>query len=488
MNLWVKRTGQLLSGAVALFFFSCADESSLTGFPNPHDKFDVSYIEIPLESKVYRIDSVLTQNLAGTLRLMAGSHTNNTSFGKITATGVSNIYPLTSALPAFTDGRKYVYDSVFLNLRFDYYCYGSAGKTTQAFAIHELADTLSTKRYYYADTPPPPFVASPLGTAEFDVDAVEFKKQFELANASKDTTVLKAQLENEFGQRLFTLAKTGGDTWNDDSLFSSVIKGIAIVPDAANDKVVGFDHLNSITSSLVASRVIVHYHIENADNTVNTDSLTVNFGLGRVNYTKLDPDFSGSPLSELMQTYQDVDPGALRYTQTGTGVITKVDFSNFFTFVDQFPNMIINSCELTITGFEDADKYPFINSFSLRLLKPDNKFRTLSYEFQSGSAIPSLADREEINYYAGSITDVGSYFSVVGDDGNAAALTLSEGKYSTYISLFAQQLYEKPAERRHQYFGLFPVNPSIGKAIDRTVFNKDNLKLKVYYTLPKAAQ
>ncbi len=62
MNLWANRVGQLASLAVALFFFSCEDEASVLGFKNQNQKFEASYIEIPIESSVLLLDSQRTSN------------------------------------------------------------------------------------------------------------------------------------------------------------------------------------------------------------------------------------------------------------------------------------------------------------------------------------------------------------------------------------------------------------------------------------------
>ena len=62
MNLWAKRIGQLAVFAVALFFLSCQDEASLLGYKNPNTKFQVSYVEIPIESSVLLLDSQRTSN------------------------------------------------------------------------------------------------------------------------------------------------------------------------------------------------------------------------------------------------------------------------------------------------------------------------------------------------------------------------------------------------------------------------------------------
>jgi hypothetical protein len=87
MNLWASRIGQLTTLAVALFFFSCEDETSTLGYKNPNSKFKVSYVEIPIESSVLLRDSVRTTNFTYSgepNKFLVGSYTDPV-FGKITA-------------------------------------------------------------------------------------------------------------------------------------------------------------------------------------------------------------------------------------------------------------------------------------------------------------------------------------------------------------------------------------------------------------------
>src|SRR5262245_57681739 len=85
MNLWVKPLGQLLMLAVALFFFSCEDETSTLGYKNPNSKFKVSYVEIPIASSVVLRDSLRTSNFnysGEPNRFLLGNYTDEI-FGKV---------------------------------------------------------------------------------------------------------------------------------------------------------------------------------------------------------------------------------------------------------------------------------------------------------------------------------------------------------------------------------------------------------------------
>jgi hypothetical protein len=75
MNLWVKRTMQLLG--VALLFASCEDDSFLLGFKNKNSRFKGIYQEIALTtSEVISMDSVYTDGPVGG-RLLLGEYFDN---------------------------------------------------------------------------------------------------------------------------------------------------------------------------------------------------------------------------------------------------------------------------------------------------------------------------------------------------------------------------------------------------------------------------
>jgi hypothetical protein len=59
-----------------------------------------------------------------------------------------------------------------------------------------------------------------------------------------------------------------------------------------------------------------------------------------------------------------------------------------------------------------------------------------------------------------------------------------DNKFTSFPTLFFQQLYALKEEKRYTDWALVPVSPTPTKTVNRAVFNKDNIKLKVYYTRP----
>lgn len=477
MNLWVNRIGQLAVLAVALFFFACEDETSLLGYPNPNSKFNVRYVEIPIPSSVMLLDSIRTSNFSNELnRVLVGKY-SDPKFGDITAAAYTQIIPASSSK---IDASATV-DSVTLQIRFDYYSYGAAGNGTQSFTIHELTEKMEdTLASYYFNKNTVPY-SSAIGSGSYFVNAENFKIQYDKANTAKDTSYVKFVLDNALGQKLMARAQAGDSTYTNARYFTEYIKGLAIVP-SSSDKILGMDLNNYLDNGSLLTRLVVHYH------TSTTDSLALNFGLSRIQFTNIHADRSSSELSELTQFNQEVQPATeQRYIQAGTGVVTKLDFTDFYNFVDadSLKNIIINSAELVITGTEPTDLFPPINGLSLKVLGNENYVRRLS----SDSA-KRVSNFVELNTYRGMVTASSSVpeFTVVSDAlSNFFILgkSSSSNTYSGFMTLFAQQMYLKAENKpRYKYFVLYPENPPIGKGVHRLAFHKDNIKLKLYYTKP----
>src|SRR6187402_467016 len=142
MNLWASRMGQLTTLAVALFFYSCEEETSTLGYKNPNSKFKVSYVEIPIESSVILRDSLRTSNFSYTgepNRLMVGRYIDEV-FGQIEASSITQYF---ATNPQFKVSSTAVYDSVTLQLQFDLYHYGSTAATPQTISIYEIDEGLT---------------------------------------------------------------------------------------------------------------------------------------------------------------------------------------------------------------------------------------------------------------------------------------------------------------------------------------------------------
>ncbi len=207
MNLWANRIGQLAVFAVALFFFSCQDEASLLGYKNPNTKFQVSYVEIPIESSVLLLDSQRTSNLYinnqlynGQSRLLIGQYVDD-QFGKVSATAYSQFFTNTfTKLPAGS-----AFDSVTVQVRFDFYNYGSTSATPQTISVYEMdEDLIRADRYKYVSKSEVQVKPTLLGSKEFTINPTDFNKYI---TDQLDTTItLRISLAKPFGEQIFESA------------------------------------------------------------------------------------------------------------------------------------------------------------------------------------------------------------------------------------------------------------------------------------------
>jgi hypothetical protein len=484
MNLWARTTiRQLTVLAVALLFSSCEDESSILGFKNPNPRFKVNYVDIPLESSVFLMDSLRTSNnfssQTETTRLLVGKY-NDPDFGEIRSTAISQYFTSTGTKLK----TSAVFDSVSVQLRFDFYTYGSKAPTPQTISVHEIEKELKIDSVaYYFNRSNTPYNPTALGTKTFTVDPTKFEDYVE---DRLDTTItVSIPLEHAFGQRIFDSAiKYRDATTVADSAFVKYsefvkeFKGVAIVADDA-DKVVSFN------PKATASRITLHYHDADAD------SLQLNLSFsGVVNYNKIEADRSSTALSGLNQLSQPITPdNGLRYVQSGTGVLTRLDFSRFHEFVDADSNlaMIVNSAELHL-GAALPSPYDPIQAISLRAVKGDGYLKKIADP--SIDKAQHLSDSLSVTLYAGQLGITGNMLTPMSFDGQNIFVISRTGDntyYNGFLTLFAQQLFKKDANKqRFRYFALYPESPPIARSVNRLIFNEQNIRLRVYYTRPQS--
>ena len=487
MNLWVKSIRQLVALPVALIFFSCEDEASLLGYKNPNPKFDASYVEIPIESSVLLLDSQRTSNFVfqnETNRLLLGQYADD-QLGTVVANSYTQFFTnSTTKLPA-----EATYDSVSLTLQLDFYNYGTRDASAlQGISVYELADSLQySKRRYYFNTSEISVKPDVLGSKIFTVDADSLDHY---AGSRTDTLVqIKIPLNYTFGESIFEnalkwrdVATTQDSTFKVFSKFIAMFKGLAIKSDYG-DKIVGLRPTSFIT---------LHYH------TPTVDSLGIQLSFfNATNFSQIKSDRSATELAGLTQYSQDFIPANdLRYLQSGAGIYTKLDFGKFFEFCDTVPNIVISSAELTIDGVQESglrpppqlmvnilngttnykEKYSRGNTqdnTDLVLYNPpfSAHTRSLLYETLSGTII----------------NEADSAFYLEGDRSPELDYSSTNKTYSGSYTLFMQQLaITAENKRRFQHYLLTPSGPGLpsSKTVNRAVFPKNNIKLKIHYTKP----
>lgn len=485
MNLWVKRAGQLL--VVALLLISCEDDSFLLGFKNQNKKFKGAYQEFLLgewgDGIVFPVDSIITDNLVGS-RLLIGKYTDPV-LGTVESSAFAEFRSNNTAKLDATS----VYDSVTFQMQIDFYSYALTDKHVERFTVHRITeDTLTIwgdsegntlKRYYSQSTIG--YDPTPLGQASVEVNIDSLKKNLQKTTGF-DTILAKTRLDDAFGLELFNVSFNNPDSiLSKTKLFRNQFKGLAFVPDAASTAVLGYSPASSLT------KIILHYHTMKDGQVGDTlsrvftfDALLNNPLVSFHNITATRP--GGYPSADF--PYQGTTP-AKSAIQSGSALATKIDIRKFYEFADTIDNMIINSAELIIESVDKVSGLDPISNFELRVTKDDNQF------YRKRSDADSLA---MLNFHLITESANGFYYPLNDTNGAGARLSYNSTteKYNGFVTLFFQNLFEqKSADTRIEFLSLFPASNVIGinqtaagKMVNRTVFNKNAVKLRIYYTTP----
>jgi hypothetical protein len=496
MNLWAKSLERLAMLAVALFFFSCEDETSLIGLKNPNSKFHVGFIEIPLTSSVLSVDSVYTDNKAVLGGLLVGEYTD-ASVGKLRAESYVQILPPQAAVLS----ANAIFDSVTVQLRLNYYSYGFAGEHDEKISFHEITGepiglVASTTRYDAKSSIAHDPLSMGEGTVRLNYET--FKKQLALAAGSQDTLLVQAKLSTEFGLKIFDQAlKNTFTSTNTDATarqaeinaqyddFFQKVKGFVIKP-AQSSGIFGLRFGESF------SRITLHYR-DNVGSTLT--NLTRTYGIRGTSFSQIQSDRSATELAALGQSYQNIEPNSgMRYVQSGAPIVTKLDLAPFYVFADSTKDVIVNEAQLIIEGVSSPPGAEVHSSMLLKPMRADNQFYNAAVAADSVVAPPKYY---VVSAYrnAASALDVHYKHYLVNSDlptstATAARLVYSESdaNYSAYLTLFVQTLLLNKGKdgvinpNRLMHVGLVPSLPSGSYAVNRTIFPGDKIKLRVYYT------
>ncbi|GCC52570.1 hypothetical protein SanaruYs_28070 [Chryseotalea sanaruensis] len=495
MNLWVKRIALGLSAVVALFLFACLDDESILGFRNQNQKFKVSYIEIPIESSVLLFDSLRTSNSINdpVNRLLVGSY-EDPVFGRITAEAYAQMRPSNTGRAKETGA---VFDSVTMHLHLDLYNYGGSSSSEESFTIHRLTEMMSFRggNDYYTNTSVA-YDPIPLGTGSEIIKPALFNEELDDFTTADTIITTDVRLNDEFGLDLFDNWDITKKSFTDFDDFSKIFKGLAIVGNN-NSKVFGI----SLSDS---TRVALHYHTA-------TDTLVLNYyisfvrdvpKLGLASTSKIVAERNTSSLAGLTSPYAEFTPANPNklYIQSGVPVVTKLNFSKFLEFCDTIENLVINSAELSIGSIDEPQSFRPPQSLYLQLIDNTNRLKRYDGSKQDSldlifynNKVRSLSTALSATENTSRISKSNTLGVVEDRQDRFAQLSYNSNtkSYNSFITLFMQELIEQESnadlnitKSRFTNFALYPGNPFAAKSINRISFNKENLKLKIFYTTP----
>ncbi len=503
---------------VVLFLFSCEEDVNTVGFKPDRNAFKVRYVEIELPSSVLLGHSVVTSNVfsstSGTTpRLLVGSY-QDSKFGKIQAESFIQFRPTSPTQVLPTDAA---FESLTLYISLDYYTYGSREASTVSFQVHQVTDSLITEAKYYNNSITD-YNSMVLGSVSKTIDPVSFDDIYTKNNDGDATNNVIDSLaipinSSSFTTDLFNLAKASVATTTTNATtgvttttysttpefsnfrkFRRIFKGLALKSDASN-KIVGFNP--SSGTGVSRSKMVLKYNYTDtkeklADGTTPNPTYNqkitgkVEFSLyndGSISYSKITADRAGSSLQSVDELYKPFYPdGDNRFISSGAPIITKFDISQFFAYTDTIKNLLINSAEITIDP-DEANSYKMPDNLGFRILNTKNDF------LKSSDTVSNL--------YSGQIVVDGDGYFMLGDATSSASsiknfpLTQKDNvySYSANFTRYLQTLYGfTDKSLRLQQYALIPLSPNMGKSVNRLVFSKNNLKLKLYYTTPVPAE
>jgi hypothetical protein len=431
MSLRGKQVG-LIYG-LALLIVGCEESGEIgINLDSERGRFVAKYVEIPLRSATYQVDTVLTWNRE---RVLFGKY-SDPDFGTVRSQAFSRLY-LSEVLAPDTTA---VCDSVVMHLQLDY-LYGLQEDGAQALYLHQLADTLETKPYFSVDSVS--YLPDPLAMAEFSLTVFD--------TVRIDTTV-QFYLPDTLGQWFLEGVARDTAVGTDQNAFHRYFPGFAFLPGSMNNKVIGIDLFNA------NSKITMHYH-------TSEDTLEYRFWfvsqLEEANYFfNTIPNRSGTPLEGLVEYQQEYDPGDGRYyVQSSTGVLTRVSLGPVLDFFDSIGNSVINSAEIQMGTNAYTPLLQPPPALELFILDEDNYFISLGGRFK---AVLDESRQRRQNLILPFVPDNES----------------GRGGYSGFMSLYIQELIN--GVHQDTVFALKPT--SLNGSVDRFTGPEDEIVIKMHYS------
>jgi hypothetical protein len=453
MNLLTKQSTYIL--VIGLVFlsalFSCEDPSTIgIDLIDDNDDLGVFFTEIPLATKVVKLDSLNTKERG---IMMTGDYTDS-DFGNLKVQSYLRILPPTSS-PNIPD-TVLVADSIRMDFRYNYF-FGEFPSSHRLF-VHELTEQLDpdTSYYNFSSTP-----FNPVGV----VDTTFM--------VSETDTLLSIDLEM-MKDELFAAMKNYVADSTGSAEFLEQFNGLTLISDPGSSAVLGFDNAHS------QSNITIYYTTN--DTVVNTVDIRYS-----TYYNQITPDYMGTELDGI-QLLTDFAPVSGRtYLQVGVGLVPKVDFQAYFDFVDNDTTgtIVINKAELkmdNLQGLSGAIEPP--QEMSFYYTNDNNQIVIVGEQI----SLPATIQTDQI-YNAAIRNNLDP--NIANARSVRALLDTTNVAFRPEITLFLQLIADGALDRSSvdQVFSIpysFVELPNSifdnGRNVDRFFVEPGDLKLEIFYT------
>ncbi len=461
MNLLDKKTGLILG--LALFLFACEEpgEIGLNLSPNTGD-FIISSIEIPVTASVgitepYLVSDTTRQYFNNDTIISALNHRiisvgkkTDSDYGNIELTGYCDLVSKSDTLKV-PETYTYIESEISIITK-NYFGIGPVYKN-QILRIHELDEEVQVEnyvstKYAYKDTP--------LAELTLDVDT----------SYLVSSKIFNTILPDEFGKRILDEAKANLIT---NKNLKDYLKGFAFVPDQDNNL------LFQIDPKFYESNLTIRFNNGSQD-----DSLVFFFS-NRPSYSS-EVDYTGTELAGLIENQPSDVPNNI-YLNSVNGTFMEMDLTAIQELKDSIGPMVINTAELIIEDVEVDSLYPISSSFTLNAFekRPEFDFSRQSYflyQFSNGTY-------NDTNLF------------LYRFDMSLTRYAESRNKGLLYVSNTVQNKY-KPVDRNPAFVDFiqdivatdsrveeakyYLFMDSFGKSFQQLRFNKENIRLKLYFS------
>jgi hypothetical protein len=447
---------------LAFFFASCEEPIEVEGDLVPGgNNIEIRYLEIPLDMNHTAFDSLLisTNAAQGASGQIFVGHQNSSEIGEVSA----------EAYFGALLENNFVRDSLPLNatvvqtrmkLGLNYY-YGDAFDQAQNFIVSQLNDTLAISGRLYTI-----YDEIPVGN-KISVDEEIFVNP-------TDTLPHYVQLNNGFGNTLLNLVQE--EDLSPVEIYNT-LRGFKIETET------GTNNLQAISLASGDSFIEVIY-----DSPLLDSLRSVKFNISGSSFTNVDfrpgllvpSDYSNK------KSFNLADPSKA-YFNGLIGISPRVDLTNYLNFIDTVQFLQINKAEIVI----GSEEFALI----------DNRSTQLS---PASSIIPYILTEEgNVAKQGEDFWALQANFSPNGAPANpnqaSSPISLgydnSKKEIKGDISFFLQEIYNNPDLWEEEYNFMFtgqfirrnetPFNETpkinIGN-FDNFLVDKENIKLKIYYT------
>ncbi len=452
MNWLTKKVSNVIVTGLVLLsaLFSCEDPSRLgIDLIDGDDDLGVLYVEIPLESKVVRMDSINTTNRG---IMMTGDYTDN-DFGNLKVQSYLRILP-PGVSPDIPEAVLEA-DSLKMDLRILYY--SGQSPASHQLSIHQLTEGLDPQKVYYS-----------FDSSQYDPVSI-VDTTFMITDAD---TLLSLDLFNLKDDLFQAMQEYQADSAN-AAEFLEEFKGLTLLSGKSSSAILGFNNQHP------QSELTLYYTTN--DTIVNTIDFTYSSY-----YHQITPDYTGTEL-EGIEVLTDFTPvSGNSYLQTGAGLVPKVDFTPYYDFIenDTTGTVVINQALLVMDDLQGLDgTIDPPQQMSFFYTNEANEEVLVGDEFQFPGTIQTDAvyistTRNNLDPFNTSLRSV------------RAELDTADVVYRPEITLFLQLAdgafdrddTDKVFSMPFSYVDAPTSVRDIGRNVDRFILPPNNLRLEIFYT------